>query len=156
RVRDEEGRTVVEAIKELPSLGLKTILKYEGGTDRLTSSDTYQNGHVLVSRTFEQAVRKDDGSYVLTANAIPYWGPRFTETFRLGAIPARPLSKVFETGETIKVAEWFDGTAIPRVSERHNRQGRQTESFTVRPGAGMEGSIPYDLVQNEVISFWGA
>lgn len=155
RTSDAEGRTVVDGVRSWPGLELKTVVAYDGGTERLVRASILQNGQARLQREFGPASAQPDGSQLLSVRGVPFWGMSFTETFRVGDPLARCLSKRFENGDSVRVTQWFDGTSIPRQSELQDRHGRLKERFTARLNAGREGGLPFDLVHREALSPWG-
>jgi hypothetical protein len=155
RVTDAEGRTVLDGLRQFPGLGLRTTITYDGGTERALRTELLQNNQIRLTREFQPDVRQPDGSYRLQVKTTPYWGLAWVESLRLGDVLARPLSKQFENDESANVTQWYDGTAIARTSELRDAHGRLKARFNTRLNAGIEGGIPYDLLERESVSFWG-
>jgi hypothetical protein len=154
-ITDSEGRTLVDAIKSLPGLELRSVATYDGCTERRLKADSLQNGAPRVTHEFLGEQRQADGTFWLQVKGTPFWGLTFTNTFRLDDPLARPLSTVFENGERSRVTEWFPGVAIARVSELSDRHGRVRERWVSRLFAGTNATLPFDHLMRFKVGYRG-
>src|SRR5207244_9914569 len=127
RINDSEGRTLTNQIKSFPGLALSTVITYDGDTERVLKTEVLQNGASRSTRVPLPEVRQGDGTYQLPVRVTPAWGIPSVETYPIGDPLARRASLVFDNGDAIQVIEWFDGTALPKISERRDRIGQPKE-----------------------------
>jgi hypothetical protein len=152
---DAEGRLTEDDIRSDPRIELRTLLTYDGGTDRILEAVRLQNGRIrTVHRTLGEIVRPD-GSHGLRIEVRPYWGLTSTNTYPLGDPFGRPITIEFENGDRAVGLEWFDGTAIARVAELHDRHGRPRERVVRHPNAGHLDGLAYDRMLRSRLSPWG-
>jgi hypothetical protein len=151
---DAEGRTVVNEIREWPGLALRTELTYDGDSERVLQAEVRQNGQVRSTRRALREVVQPDGAYWLQVEVIPFWGLTSTNRYPLGDPLGRVATIEFENGRHATVAEWFADSAIPKVTELRDRQGRPIERLVRRPGAGVEVGLAYDEITRYQLSPW--
>ena len=156
RVSDTEGRIVVDKIRQVAGLDLKTTITYDGSTERRQIGQSLQNGQVRWTRVWQPEERQLNGEFQLPAKIVPTWGLSMTETFRPGDPLQRPIALRLENDDTYRVTEWYEGTDIARTIERRNRRGRLLERCSRRLNAGTDRMVPYDRVKVEKLTFWGA
>jgi hypothetical protein len=154
-VSDGEGRVVEDGIRELPGATLRTVLSYDGATERRRRAETLQNGQVRSVAASLEAQRQADGTLVLPVTSEPAWGLRVTNLYRALDPFGRALSTVAENGTATVVREWFPDTALARVVEVTDRHGRLQERSTTRLNAGVEDGLPVDWVTRTRVGHWG-
>jgi hypothetical protein len=152
---DPEGRLMEDDIRSDPRIELRTVLTYDGGTDRILEAVRLQNGQIrTIHRTLGEIVRPE-GSHGLRVEVRPYWGLTSTNTYLLGDPLGRPITIEFENGDRAVGLEWFDGTAMARVAELHDRHGRPRERVVRHPNAGRLDGLAYDRIIRSRLSPWG-
>ena len=151
---DDEGRTTVDRIKQLPGVDLRTIVAFDGESERVLKAETFQNNELRVTHVVQREERQADGTYLLPVKVVPYWGLTLTNTLRLGDPSGRPLSTSAENGDRTIATEYFAGTAIPKVSELSDRDGRVKARYIRRLNAGTEAGLPYDMATRYEVGFW--
>lgn len=154
-IADAEGRTVVDAIRRWPQLELRTVITYEGGSERLLTAEVRQNDEIRATHRTLAEVLQPDGSYRLLVELVPYWGLVCTNSYRLGDPLSRPVAIEFENGNRANVIEWFADTPIAKVAESIDRHGRPVERHVMRPNAGTAAELPYDQVARYKLGPWG-
>ena len=154
-VADVEGRTVLDGIRQWPQLELRTVLTYDGESERLLQAEVRQNGELRETHSTVGEVLEPDGSYRLLVKVIPAWGLARTNSYVLGDPSSRPEAIEFENGNRVKVVEWFADTSIAKVTESSDRHGRLIERTVLRPNAGIETGLLYDQVTAFKVSPWG-
>jgi hypothetical protein len=152
---DAEGRTVVDGIRHLPPLELRTILTYDGGSERVLRAEVMQNGAVRVTHRALGEIRQPDGAYWLRVELVPAWGLVCTNSYLLGDPLGRTVAVDFENGNRVETVEWFASAPIAKVSELHDRHGRLLERFRHQPNAGTEAGLAYDRVTRYRVGPWG-
>ena len=155
KVTDSEGRTVVDSIRQWPQLDLRTIITYDGQSERLLQAEVRQNGKVRATHRALGEIRQPDASYRLRMEVVPSWGLTQTNTSRLGDPLGRLEGIEFENGSRVDVVEWFADTSIAKVVEGSDRHGRVIRRIVMRPNAGTDDGLPYDRFSSFVISPWG-
>ena len=154
-VNDSEGRTITDGIKQAAGLDLKTVITFDGDTDRAMKAETFQSNQVRVARQFLPEQKQPDGRYLLPVTVTPFWGLVSTQTFLIGDATARPVATAFENGDTARATEWFEATSIAKVSEVIDRSGRVKERFVKRLGGFTEDGMALDLNARFLLNPWG-
>ena len=154
-VADVEGRTVLDGIRQWPQLELRTVLTYDGESERVLQAEVRQNGELREIHSTVGEVLQPDGSYRLLVKVIPAWGLARTNSYVLGDPFSRPVAIEFENGGRVNVVEWFADTSIAKVTESNDRHGRLIERTVLRPNAGIETGLLYDQVTAFRVSPWG-
>src|SRR5262249_28663669 len=72
-ITDAEGRRVVDAIRQWPQLDLRTVLTYDGQSERVLQAEVQQNGEVRATLRALGELRQSDGSYRLRMEVVPTW-----------------------------------------------------------------------------------
>jgi hypothetical protein len=154
KVTDSEGRTIVDGIRQWPQLDLRTVITYDGESERVLEAEVRQNGEVRATHRTLGEVRQSDGSYRLLVAVIPTWGLTQTNSFRLEDPVGRPVSIEIENGERANGVAWFADTPVTRVAETSDRHGRVIKRVVMRPNAGTDGGFPFDQFISFAISPW--
>jgi hypothetical protein len=155
KITDTEGRAVVDGIRQWPQLDLRTVITYDGGSERVLQAEVLQNSEVRATHRTLGEVRQPDGSYHLVVEAVPSWGLAQTNTCRLGDSSGRPIAIEFENGERVNVVEWFPDTPFAKLAEISDRHGRVIRRVVTMPYAGTDAGFPYDRFTTFGISPWG-
>jgi len=116
-------------------LQLFTVLSYDRDSDRVVKSEEYLNGQLRTTRTPQPEQQDSAGRTLLPVTVVPFWGLASTQTFVLGEPLGRPEMVFYENGRTVRVTDWFSGTAVPRVSETRDRHGNLIERSLIKPGS---------------------
>ncbi len=154
-VCDKEGRLYGDQIRQWPGLELRTVLTYDGNSDRVAEATSLQNGKVRSIRRTQGEEQLEDGNYAMRLEVIPFWGMRSIHRYRVGDPVGRPLSVEYENGDRSEGLEWFHDTAIPRVSRLTARSGRPLAQWVRSPNVGKYGELPYDQVRRYALNPWG-
>lgn len=154
RQTDADGRTVVDGIRSLPGLELRTELTHDGHSDRVIRSEVFQNGQNRLALEALPEIQSADGAWLLRFRSTPSWGLVATNTYRADDPVGRPLARTYENGDSVRVLAWFPFTALARVSEVQDREGRRQERRVHELRAGVMG-LPYDLITRYTIDPWG-
>ncbi len=154
-VVDANGRTVSEGIRQFPGLDLKTILTYDGASDRILKAEQFQNDQLRFTRLSLPERQNADGAWVLPVREVPGWGLIATQTFILGETFARPSTTVYKDGTQVAVKEWFEGTPLAKVSEVLDRRGLVKQRFIKSLNQGTNGGRPFDILTRSKVSHWG-
>jgi len=155
RVTDSAGRTLSDGVRKVAGLDLKTLLAYDGGSDRVTTSELFQNNQVRERRQAVFEERQSDGTHHLKVRITLSWGLVSTQTFLIGDVRGRPLGTLYENGVSSASLEWIEQTAIARVVIERNRQGRIIKKHVHMPGYDQEADIAYDLSIQSPVNYWG-
>ncbi|MBI2947568.1 MAG: hypothetical protein HYY23_07970 [Verrucomicrobia bacterium] len=155
RTTDDEGRTILDHTRDFANLKLRTVITYDGASDRVTKSEQFQNDQLRGTHRSEPEQRQPNGSFLLPVTVLPRWGLVSTQTFLIGDILGRPAKIEFENGDRAQITEWFDGTAIAKTSEVMDPSGRIKERFVRSLNAGTEQGLPFDLTARHKVSPWG-
>ena len=154
-VIDDEGRTVQTAIRSYPDLDLRTVITYDGDSDRILESKELANGRVRFTQRPLAAEMQPDGTWLLPVAATPAWGISYTNRFRLGDPFGRVTGTLFENGDIGRVETWFPGTAVARIAILYTRDGRPKERMQRQLFAGTnEAGLHYDWLIRQRISHW--
>src|SRR5262249_39834641 len=143
------------AIRQWPQLDLRTVITYDGESERLLKAEVRQNGEVRATHRALGELRQPDGSYRLRVEVVPFWGLAQTNTVRLGDPLGRVEAIEFENGSRVTVVEWFADTAIAKIAEERDRHGRVVRRIVTRPNAGTDAGVPYDRCTSFAIGPWG-
>jgi hypothetical protein len=152
---DAEGRLMEDDIRSDARIELRTVLTYDGGTDRIVEAVRLQNDQIRTIHRTVSEITLPDGRRGLQIEVRPHWGLTSTHTHVLGDPFGRPITIELENGDRVVGLEWFDGTAIARVSELHDRHGRPRERVVRHPNAGQFDGHAYDRVIRSRLSPWG-
>lgn len=147
---DSDGRLVNDGIRRLPGLELRTVITYDSGSDRVLRTEEFQNSKLRVVRHVEPE-QKDSSLQVVV---VPHWGLIATQIFLIGDPIARPVATRFENGESARTTEWFEQTAVARVTEVLDRHGRAKERYVRRLNQSTNDGTPFDITTRHKLSHW--
>jgi hypothetical protein len=152
---DDQGRTIEQDIRTRPGLQLKTVLTYDGDSERVLRADVLQNGQVRTRYRSLGTFPRAGGGWWLKIAGAPFWGLTFTNSYVLGDPLGRIVETEFENGERSRGTEWYPNSAVARISETVDRHGHIKERRVTHLNAGTEAELPFDLVTLYKVSPWG-
>lgn len=166
KLADAEGRLVIDRIRRVPGLELKTVVQYDGSSDRVLRSEQLQNGQWRTRYEVGPIQEQPNGAVHLRVQVVPAGGLTSTQTFVLGDPLARPIRVEYENGDRAEVTDWFPGAAEARVTlvndrygqpkERFVRQTNEAEGVVRGPAAARPyGEWPKDLTFRYRLGPWG-
>lgn len=153
---DSTGRTVTNGITRIAGLDLYTVSTFDGESERLLKTQEYQGGTVRTTRIVQAARHDNAGRTILPITIVPSWGLAATQTFLLGEPYGRPLSTVYEDGKSVRVVDWFEGTAIPHIAEIVDRHGKVTERAVSTVQAHKHEGLLLDGVARYAVGYSGS
>jgi hypothetical protein len=145
-VRDAEGRVVRDGMREYPGLRFHAELEYDGASDRVTRSREFQNGRLRLTRVPLPETLGATGELLLPVWVRPEWGLVSTQVFVLGDPWGRPVVTRMPGGSQAVVKEWYPGSAVARLTDLSDADGRVWETQVTGINAGEQAGIPYDQV----------
>ncbi len=154
-ITDEEGRVIQDGIRAWPPLDLKTVLTYDGDSDRVLKSEALQNGQVRATCRPLGVVRRPAGDWVLPVEVVPVWGLVHTNSYILGDPVARMVETEFENRHRSRVLEWFSNTGVARSTEGLDRQGHTIERRVKQANVLTASGVPCDVITLYKVSPWG-
>lgn len=101
--RDASGRVLIDRMKSLPGLGLRTVNQHQGVGEKLVEATTFQNGEVLERWRPLPVQDAPDGGLELPVRVSDPNGGTRTEYYALDRGSTLPARIVFANGEHLQV-----------------------------------------------------
>lgn len=145
--RDASGRVLIDRMKSLPGLGLRTVNRYEGVGEKLVESTSYQNGEVLERWSPLPVQDGSAGGLELPLRVEGASGGIRTEYYALDNGSGWPARTVFLNGEQLGVTQ----SGGERVSVLQDKGGNVIERSLLVPTPLVFDGMALDEVVREVV-----